>query len=396
MKQDIKGFYRLGILSIMIFFLTYFFTYYAIYFNQSDPGYHAQIAEKLSIFHLQDQIQSGNTYFLWHLLVHLVFQVFGTSITAAASIVTGMVNVITICIVYFYYNFNKMDSTIIGGITFASLMVGPLFIPAFNEMYYIGQWSPNTWHNPTSIMVKPIGVLCVLIVIHFYNNKLQVTLKKLLFFSILLCLSVFAKPSFIQAFLPSIGIYTIISFLVEQDKKEKISCYIKFLMTLIPCTVILFANTFIIFFSGDTLSEGIGVSFFRVLSFYSDNPWLSLILVIAFPLYALILYMKQLKGKKDVQISSLYLVIAWGEMAFLYEKGPRELHVNFSWAFMLAVFCFWIVIVKYYFSEERIASITKATKIKKVQYIFGVGIFLCHFILGIWYYISYFTSMICS
>ena len=67
-------------------------------------------------------------------------------------------------------------------------------------------------------------------------------------------------------------------------------------------------------------------------------------------------------------------------MIFLYEKGERERHGNFTWGYMLAVF------VAFVLSVIEFLDITYSDiKYKEAVKSGGIILFSCHLLLGIWY-----------
>ena len=48
-------------------------------------------------------------------------------------------------------------------------MVGPLYLRFYNHLYYLGQNTPNPWHNPTYTGVRPFMFIVTLLTIYYWH-----------------------------------------------------------------------------------------------------------------------------------------------------------------------------------------------------------------------------------
>lgn len=261
-------------------------------------------------------------------------------------------------------------------------MVGPLFFPWINSYYYAGTWSPNVWHNPTTNMVKPFAIAAFLLIIKLIEEQ-RVDKKDYCILSVVLILSVIAKPSFIQGIVPALVIVVIIDII--SMKKIRFNKWIPLAATFVPASAIMLFQLWITFYSNNTVSEGIGIEYMRVLKRYISNEWIALIACIAFPLYILLSERKNIKHNYKLILVMSYLVTTWCEMAFLYEKGIREGDANFAWGYILSIFAAWVVCTATYV-ENIYAQKYTSGKMK-----IGLGLFSMHMLFGIWYFISIFN-----
>ena len=83
------------------------------------------------------------------------------------------------------------------------LIMGPLSVPALTDNYYLGQFNPNVWHNPTTIAVKGITLVVFFIYVEIIEENNRSKKQELLLYfmaTVLLFASAFFKPSFYQMF----------------------------------------------------------------------------------------------------------------------------------------------------------------------------------------------------
>lgn len=107
-----------------------------------------------------------------------------------------------------YYLKTNFNSVTIHLISAALLFVISVYAPFFNKFMYLGQWSPNIWHNPTTFLLKPFALLGFFGMYHYIQGS-SFTKNKLFVIglSALLTISIWAKPSFVITFYPALFIY---------------------------------------------------------------------------------------------------------------------------------------------------------------------------------------------
>jgi hypothetical protein len=52
-----------------------------------------------------------------------------------------------------------------------TVFVGPLYVPAVNNKYYLGQIYSRIWHNPTSQLLKLVSVVVFFLFIDLLNHR---------------------------------------------------------------------------------------------------------------------------------------------------------------------------------------------------------------------------------
>jgi hypothetical protein len=264
--------------------------------------------------------------------------------------------------------------------------VTPIYVPKFNPQLYLGQGSPNTWHNPTNLMVKPFAIvlfLMIVMVLDQIERGKKISLKQWGWITLLLFLSVLAKPSFIQGMIPALGIFLIIKCVMNKF------CYIRVYFQLCCCfipAVLWMVYQFIYAFYVGEGGEGIGVCWLLVMKLSSPNVWISTLLVLAFPITYIIFNIRTSVESTDIQMAFLLVVVTWLEYAFFYEKGSRLSHGNLGWGLQLSYAIIWIVVVYHYAKDITLSENHKLQIVKNS--VLGVEM-MAHFACGCyyWYYL---------
>jgi hypothetical protein len=209
----------------------------------------------------------------------------------------------------------------------------------FSATWYLGQFSPNLWHNSTTIFLMPFALL-------LYFEALQylryLNVKSLWMMSIWVLIGALIKPSFLFAFIPA--------FLILLVKEFKLSPL--FFKGLIPLAFSLLGIAWvgIYNFITNTYNEGGGVRIapFKVWSNWSENISLSILASLAFPLAVLIFNMSKLKVRTDYLFAWILMIPALLVYIFFAEQGANWIVVasNFSWQLIVCNFILFMASLK--------------------------------------------------
>ena len=223
-----------------------------------------------------------------------------------------------------------------------------IYVPWFNAKPYLGQGSPNPWHNPTTLIVRPIGLLIVMIVMGEclrvqrggFRKKNGLRVWKGVLIAVLLLLSNLSKPSFVQIFYPAIFLLMFLWLFVYRGRNFPLG--MQLLVCCLPSCALMGAQFFSAFYSGSN-SDAAGVVFapFKVAGLYTDNIAVSTLLVIAFPLLTcLFSIFRRTFGWTDF-FAWLMLLVGMAEKFLLAESGSRMTHGNFNWGYILGLYFIW-------------------------------------------------------
>ncbi len=374
--------------TVFIFIITY---YVVLHVGNTDYERHSVWALQLSFRNLPHFMQNYAAYPLWHIATNIFYKVLGFKLLDAAATTTALFNCFAYWCVIWAWDFfvkSSFSSCLKSLWVCCLLLVGPLYAPWFSEYYYLGQGSGNVWHNPTNIAVKGFSILCFVLIIRLLESDKTVKDEKREYFFLCflnLC-SVFAKPSFLQGIIPGLGLYFIISIIMDRGKREKIIKYFFITGTFVPAVLLLAYQLFFSFFADTAIHSGggFGIGFGRVLGNWSPNLFISFLLAFSFPLYILALDFRNLIKKIHIQVALCYEFCAWGESALLYESGKREMDGNWLWGSYLSMFIVWMLLLFEYFN---ILSNDKfSTAKRKLCYYGGSILLFIHLVSGIFYW----------
>jgi hypothetical protein len=229
----------IGTFILLVCAAAVFYAAYKVSYVSVDYGIHVDIARELD-WRNPVQMLKEHPEPVWHLLVRAAMMI-GFEAQRAAGIVSGGLCAVTYLLgAFFLYravgsgavtakdtavNLSVKASagtspgsgsglSLIGTALFTLVLnlVSAIYVPSFNETPYLGQGSPNPWHNPTTIMVRPIALLVFVIVIGEcvrvqrggFRKGQGLRVWKGILIAVLLLLSNLSKPSFVQIFYPAI------------------------------------------------------------------------------------------------------------------------------------------------------------------------------------------------
>jgi hypothetical protein len=249
-------------------------------------------------------------------------------------------------------------------------MVSMLIMQPNAYSLYLGNWSPNPWHNPTFIFAKPFCILAFMLASKLVSGIVEPA-KTFTLFAIVMAISVWAKPSFYLSFAPAIAIYTSIRFI---NKKIVLYDAIRMALCLLPAAIIIFWMNLSIYNSTNSTNQVV-IAAGKVWHLFSKNIFLSIILGGAFPIITFIISYK--KWQPMFILAFLNYIIALLLFYFVAENGDRLSHANFSWTYMFALFfMFFASVNQLYFQSE----------IKNKMYYVATAIFIAHIVSGIFYF----------
>lgn len=390
-SSNLFEFYGTIFFAILLFLITFFIVVKQMTFpSVIDYQAHARSALALTFQNYFSTFLSS-PYLMWHTLVKICSEILGDdkAIYGAAIITGGFITATYIIVSRFMRRFGNNGACIMA---FASCVIGPLYMPWINTNYYKGQGTPNTWHNPTNIAVKPFAALTLIYLLKIIakiKKGENIQIKEMITLACFVFLGVFAKPSFAMSFIPALGIWIIISCVVEKFKNLK--SYIVLCALFLP-GVLLIGFQYMSFF-GESTEAGIGIDLFRAVRYHTAHPLLSTLLTIAFPLLFLILNIKKEWKRYDTQIVTINATIGWLVQSFLYETGSREKHGNFGWAYLMSLFLLYFVTMGHFWEDLRTNTDNTKSMIKNgilfglmcLQILFGIiYIYRLLIVQGVW------------
>jgi hypothetical protein len=219
----------------------------------------------------------------------------------------------------------------VGEVGTASLAaLGLLFaMPLFNwwkfPQVYLGQISPNVWHNPTAIAVLPLAML-------LFSAASEATItdrpRRLAGAGALALLNALTKPNYLLALLPcwlaQLGERTARSPRAGDTRWRQLAIFVAVVVA--PVAGLLAWQAWRLAGSG-----GVEIAPLAVWHLYSPNVPASILLSLAFPLGVLVLHWQIARRQAPLVLAWAVLLVAVLQMALLAERGPRWPHANFFW-----------------------------------------------------------------
>ncbi len=227
---------------------------------------------------------------------------------------------------------------------FVSMLYAPkrVYLPGMDHKY-LGVFSPNPYHNQTYFAVRAFSIASMFSFVRVMEaygkpDKTKKDYADYFIFSIWLLLSTLTKPSFTLVF----GSMAFVSLMVRLilGKGKNIKDIFLVGITFLPTIAVLIVQFGGVFGSSSHAGEegGIGFGLFAAWKIFMTNIPLAIVLAAAFPGWMLLWNIKRLWDHRFYRLSMGLYLTGLLEVAFLFEKGDRFAHMNFSWGYMHGLF----------------------------------------------------------
>ncbi len=245
-----------------------------------------------------------------------------------------------------------LSSLLVFSLLFTSMLYPLIWLGQYNplgENYlyrYLGVFTPNPYHNATYLAARPFSVLTFFLfadILSFYEKEMKWFHPKYLFMGLSLLLSTLAKPSFTLVFTAAAGL--IMLYRLVRSRFHGIKAFFQCGIWFLPTFCVLLYQFGHVFRpqSGSGEEKGIGFGFLTAWSTTCDNIPLALLRAAAFPLTVLVFCAVRKKLPAVLRFAWQFFLVALATLMFLYEKGDRLPHVNFSWGYMYGLFFLYTV-----------------------------------------------------
>jgi hypothetical protein len=278
-------------------------------------------------------------------------------------------------------------------LAFALIIVAPINLPTWRaDLHYLSYISPNSFHNPTIIALKPFALLAAWNVAALLSLP-QVASRKIRYRATLnatlsTLLSAVAKPVYAICLLPVLLLHTVQSALHRARRK----LLIPLLICIISLTLILILQYYLLFSERLPTNGGKGISFspFLVMNYYvlgyesADIEYgqilLRLLASIAFPGAVTILFKCAAFKSYFLRVSLLAFLVGAFYTYFLAEGNFKA--GNFGWSGEISLFV-WFAAATVLLYGETISAIGKYGWRIWTQYYFCWVLFIFHLYCGI-------------
>jgi hypothetical protein len=221
----------------------------------------------------------------------------------------------------------------------ALMLAAPIARPWRINRVYIGQVSPNVWHNPTILVCWPLVILLFFAAYEFLRSG---KLRSLAVVGALSVLSVLAKPNYFLAFAPVFALLSLWSFGLSRR-------WVVSQLATLPTVAILYWQMTAAFGGAEAMRAGRTIAWMPLAAWrvYSDSILLSLLFSLAFPLSYAVVFRRSLVNREllvfawAVLLSALVWTACFAEVNTA--NGAVDVHFNFSWGSHLAIYLLFFV-----------------------------------------------------
>lgn len=375
----------------LLFVLSFVMFYQMTLIPSSDISIHATWAEEGDFRDLTSFVHHG-IHPMWHVAVSVLLHL-GVSLPFASALITALSKVFIAYITHRLLTValhQQLSRTAITLLSAVLMFVSCLCVPSYNPTVYLGVGTPNTWHSCTQLLALAFMVVCVPYTAWCYDTfthqlaqdgeKTILPWKQAITLGVLLFLSLLAKPSFMQAFLPGCCLY----FLYQWIRHPKNSRYfLQVLLCVVPAILFMFFQY--LFYFDDTFFHQESGMVLELNWLKTQETLIRVVLMMAFPIYTLFQCRSQ-KADTTFVLTLLFNLVAIVEMLFLGESGIRASDGNFGWGVMGASLMLWIICM------IRFLKQSKRQKWYMPTQLFGWLLLAWHLGSGIYYFVYLLVS----
>ena len=219
------------------------------------------------------------------------------------------------------------------------MVAAPVARPWWLHRVYLGQISPNVWHNPTSLLCWPLVILLFFSAAEFLQTARWRSLTAV---AALAAVSVLAKPNYFLAFAPAFGLLGLRRFGISR-------LWLASQVAMLPTVGILCWQLLASFNGPDAMRPGLTIALHPLAAWqmYTDSVLISLLVSLAFPLSYLVIFRQSLSNPRlltfawCVTASALVWTLCFAEVRT--SDGVVDQDFNFSWGSHLSMFVLFLV-----------------------------------------------------
>jgi len=368
-----------------------------IFYGQVFSGFPSDIGAHIRhVNRIMEGDELNVAYPLWHFLVYYCSKLINITVKEGAVLVTA-INLVLIGLVIFSITKHYLTKLNLGftdrqtdilllAISVVLIISTAVYVPFFNENQYVGQIHSGVWHNVTLLIVKPFALLSFFFTVLYFDNR---SLRTGFVAVLVTLLSIYAKPSYIIVFLPTLFIFYVISLVRQANiktlntsfgftdsiKKYKHQLIFLFILSLLSITLLWHQYTNVY---SDSNESKIIVDFMGVWSLYTPNAMGSIIVSYLFPLA--VLFLVPSKTSNAYLLALLLNIVSVLMFALFAESGPRYEHGNFGWSQQIVIQILFLVSIVELIKKYNVLSSWRL-------YILSITLSL-HVVSGVFYVIK--------
>lgn len=407
MKKEKSDLLIVCLFGALLAYLTYAYVL-ASFHGLSDYSGHTYVF--IPLFTKENWIDGwmATPHCMWHLTLLLIHNLLLVPVESAAAYASCIYTLFSYFTMYWILRritetSGCPDSSVRTSLlSFCMCIIQGLYIPWLDAGdRYLGMYSMNPLHNPTYTCMKGFSLICFCLVCDIWGKQKDENYRGIFFrvenglkryyiyLAVMLFLSVLAKPTFAEMFIPAVAFLMLgelIRRLVKKDDSAR--PYFRHCLITLCCAVpallyILIQILAYFIWGGSYGGNGeslIITKLFEVWHIYSQNVGLSIGLGMAFPLFMVLINGKYFFKSDMGRLALLGYFISILEAALLGEGGSKLAHGNFLWPLMSGMlFMFLVSVMRLLVLERQQAD----TKIRKTLIAAAWFLFFLHVICGI-------------
>ena len=279
-------------------------------------------------------------------------------------------------------------------VCFCLHVAAAIYVPFFNETPYLGQGSPNVWHNPTTIGVKWVALIVFMLTAAELTRMVKTDFTKNvrivpgILIALLMVISNLYKPSLVMVYYPAVFMICLV-WLIRYRGRNLRHCF-ELLLICLP-SLALMIRQYMVSFGGTGSGGGLEFAPFKTASIYTPNILISTLLLLAFPLFMLLVSLIGKHMDMADWFGWLMLLAGLAEKLLLAETGERASHGNFSWGYLLAVYFVWFLAIRDYMClwQTRSLYAVRVLRVRDHVLCFFATVLLTLHVLSGAYYLYY-------
>jgi hypothetical protein len=196
---------------------------------------------------------------------------------------------------------------------------------------YLGNVSPNVWHNPTGVFAITFAVGLFIAATRLMN---RVSVRAAAWTGLAMCLSLLAKPNYVMAFAPCYAPFLLAALrraVREEGLRPRAAAGILFIV-FGPGAVILAAQY--VWLTRDARIIFDPFSLWR--NFNREHITAGILIGIAFPLAVFVCYPRRVNASQPLVLAWYTLAVGIGTNVCFRESGARLVDGNFFWGMNFA------------------------------------------------------------
>lgn len=347
-------------------------------------------------------------YCMWHLTLIFLHNIFLIPVENAAAFSGCIYTLFSYFLMYWIFQriteaAGCKDSCVRSSLlSFCMCIIQGLYFPWLDAgERYQGIYSMNPIHNPTFICMKGFSLICFCLVCDIWGKQKNENYRGIFFrvenglkryyiyLTVMLFLSVLAKPTFAEMFIPAVAFLMLGELIARLVKKDgSATPYFRHCLTTLCCAVpallyiLLQFLAYFVWGGNYGNSSMIVTKWFEVWHMYSRNAVLSIGLGLVFPLFMLLINGKYFVKSDMGRLALVGYLVSLLEAALLGESAPKLTHANFLWPMMSGMlFMFLVSVLRLLVLERQQAD----TKIRKILISAAWFLFFLHVICGALY-----------